>query len=112
MAAGEVGSPSVHGANRLGANSLLDLIVFGRAAALKCKEIINTSEPHPDLPKNAGQDAIARFDKIRYSKGAYKPATVRMAMQKAMQSHAAVFRIDKSLKEGNLSLRVRHFANS
>jgi len=100
MAAGEVGSPSVHGANRLGANSLLDLVVFGRAAALKAKEVINKDEPHPELPKDAGQEAIARFDRIRYSKGSYKPSTVRLAMQKAMQSHAAVFRIDKSLKEG------------
>ena len=100
MAAGEAGSPSVHGANRLGANSLLDLVVFGRAAALKCKELIKPGEKQPELSPNAGQESIARFDKIRYSKGSYTPAQVRLNMQKAMQTHAAVFRIDKTLKEG------------
>lgn len=100
MAAGEVGCPSVHGANRLGANSLLDLVVFGRAAAIKARQEIKDNEPFPELPKNAGEEAIARFDKIRYSNGSYRPAQVRGAMQKAMQNHAAVFRIDSSLKEG------------
>lgn len=100
MAAGEVGCPSVHGANRLGANSLLDLVIFGRAAAIKAREEIKSDEAHPDLPKNAGEEAIARFDKLRYSKGSYRPAQVRASMQKAMQNHAAVFRIDQSLKEG------------
>lgn len=100
MAAGEAGSPSVHGANRLGANSLLDLVVFGRAAALKARELIKPGEPQPELPPNAGQETIQRFDKIRNSKGHYTPAQVRLNMQKAMQTHAAVFRIDKTLKEG------------
>jgi len=104
MAAGEAGSPSVHGANRLGANSLLDLVVFGRAAALKCKELIKPGEKQPELSPNAGQESIARFDKIRYSKGSYTPAQVRLNMQKAMQTHAAVFRIDKTLKEGCVKL--------
>ena len=104
MAAGEVGCPSVHGANRLGANSLLDLVVFGRAAAIKARQEIKSDEPFPDLPKNAGEESIARFDKIRHSNGSMRPAQVRNSMQRAMQNHAAVFRIDKSLKEGNCFL--------
>jgi len=100
MAAGEVGCPSVHGANRLGANSLLDLVVFGRAAALKCKELIKHDEAQPDLPKNAGEEAIARFDRLRYSTGKFRPAQIRGEMQRAMQTHAAVFRIEKSLQQG------------
>jgi len=100
MAAGEASSPSVHGANRLGANSLLDLVVFGRAAAIRCRELIKPGEPQPELPPNAGQEAIERFDRIRWSKGSNSPAQVRSNMQKAMQTHAAVFRIDKLLKEG------------
>lgn len=114
MAAGEVGCPSVHGANRLGANSLLDLVIFGRAAAIKARQEIKDDEPFPELPKNAGEEAIARFDKIRNSNGSYRPAQVRNSMQRAMQNHAAVFRIDKSLKEGNffsccisLSIEIR-----
>ena len=102
MAAGEVGCPSVHGANRLGANSLLDLVVFGRAAAMKAKELIKHDEPHQDLPKNAGEEAIARFDRLRYSTGKFRPAQIRGEMQRAMQTHAAVFRIEKSLQQGNL----------
>lgn len=100
MAAGEVGCPSVHGANRLGANSLLDLVVFGRAAAKKARELIKDGEAQPELPKNAGQETIERFDKLRYSKGSMRPAQIRANMQKAMQTHAAVFRIQDSLEKG------------
>jgi len=100
MAAGEVGCPSVHGANRLGANSLLDLVVFGRAAAHKARELIKDGEAQPELPKNAGQESIARFDKLRHSNGSLRPAVIRNNMQRAMQTHAAVFRIQDSLEKG------------
>jgi len=69
LAAGEAACASVHGANRLGANSLLDIVVFGRAAALTTKELIKPGATQPDLPKNAGQNTLARLDKLRYSKG-------------------------------------------
>lgn len=100
MACGEVGCPSVHGANRLGANSLLDLVVFGRAAALRTQELYKPGEKQPELPKNAGEESIQRFDNIRHNKGSVKTAQVRLAMQKTMQKHAAVFRIQKTLEEG------------
>jgi len=100
MAAGEVGCPSVHGANRLGANSLLDLVIFGRASALRTQELYKPGQSQPDLPKNAGEDSIARFDKIRNNHGKLRTSEVRIAMQKTMQKHAAVFRIQKTLEEG------------
>jgi succinate dehydrogenase (ubiquinone) flavoprotein subunit len=100
LAAGEVGCSSVHGANRLGANSLLDLVIFGRAAALHTKATLTPGAKQPDLPKGAGEDAIERVDKMRYSKGQYKVADVRKNMQKTMQRHAAVFRIQDILEEG------------
>jgi succinate dehydrogenase / fumarate reductase flavoprotein subunit len=100
MAIGEAGCVSVHGANRLGSNSLLDLVVFGRAAAIRASEIITPSEPHKPLPANAGEEAIARLDKIRNSDGSSSTAQIRMNMQRTMQNHAAVFRNDKSLAEG------------
>jgi succinate dehydrogenase (ubiquinone) flavoprotein subunit len=100
MASGEVGCPSVHGANRLGANSLLDLVVFGRAAALQTQKLYKPGQKQPDLPSNAGEESIARFDSIRFNKGNLKTSEVRLAMQKTMQRHAAVFRIEKLLKEG------------
>ena len=102
MAAGEVGCPSVHEANRLGANSLLDLVVFGRAAALRTQELYKPGQKQPDLPPNAGEEAIARFDSIRFNKGKLRTSEVRLAMQKTMQRHAAVFRIEKLLQEGLL----------
>lgn len=71
LAAGENACASVHGANRLGANSLLDIVVFGRAAAKLVKEKLKPNTPHKDLPANAGQEAIARLDKYRYANGSY-----------------------------------------
>lgn len=100
LAAGEAACASVHGANRLGANSLLDLVVFGRAAAIYTTESFKPGSPQPDLPANAGQDIIAKFDKVRHSKGSLSTAEVRRNMQKVMQNHAAVFRVQKTLEEG------------
>jgi len=100
MAAGEAACASVHGANRLGANSLLDLVVFGRAAAQTTAELHKPGEKHSDLSKTAGEESIARLDKIRHSKGKYSTAKIRQIMQKSMQDHAAVFREEKSLQEG------------
>lgn len=100
MAIGEGACVSVHGANRLGSNSLLDLVVFGRAAALRAADIIKPGMPHKMLPNNAGEEAVARLDKVRFSKGKLSAAEIRDEMQHVMQSHAAVFRAEDSLKEG------------
>jgi len=100
MAIGEAACVSVHGANRLGSNSLLDLVVFGRAAAIRAAELIETGSPPKDLAKTAGDEAIARLDKVRYAKGALPTAKIRDDMQHVMQNHAAVFRDEKTLKEG------------
>ncbi|WP_020561893.1 succinate dehydrogenase flavoprotein subunit [Methylosarcina fibrata] len=100
MAVGEAACVSVHGANRLGSNSLLDLIVFGRAAALRCAELINPGSAHKPLPKNACDAALARFDKIRHAKGSRSTADIRLDMQKTMQTKAAVFRTQSTLDQG------------
>lgn len=100
LAAGEVACASVHGANRLGANSLLDIVVFGRAAALTTKELIKPGQKHKPLRREDGEIAISRLDKIRYSKGSLSTAKIRKSMQNSMQLHAAVFREQKSLEEG------------
>lgn len=99
MAIGEAACVSVHGANRLGSNSLLDLVVFGRAAAIKAAENIKPGAVHKALPKSADDMALSRFDRLRNSKGT-TTADVRRKMQRAMQDHAAVFRTDESLAEG------------
>ncbi|KAJ3043062.1 succinate dehydrogenase flavoprotein subunit [Rhizophlyctis rosea] len=99
-AAGEAGCVSVHGANRLGANSLLDIVVFGRAAALHIKDTLKPGTPHRDLPKDAGAATIANLDKLRYADGRNPTANVRLEMQKVMQSDAAVFRTEESLRDG------------
>jgi len=100
MAIGETACVSVHGANRLGSNSLLDIIVFGRSAAIHCAEIIKPGQAHKPLPSDACDKALARFDKIRYAKGSLKTAEIRLAMQKTMQTRAAVFRTGETLAEG------------
>ncbi|KAF3978171.1 MAG: succinate dehydrogenase flavoprotein subunit [Methylococcales symbiont of Iophon sp. n. MRB-2018] len=100
MAIGEAACVSVHGANRLGSNSLLDLVVFGRAAAHRCAEIIKPGMPHSPLKENVCDVALARFDKIRHAKGSEKTADIRLQMQKTMQSHASVFRTGEVLDEG------------
>ena len=99
MAIGEGASVSVHGANRLGANSLLDIIVFGRAAAVRAAQLIRRGEPHKPL-NGAGDSAIARLDKLRHANGATPTAALRLHMQKVMQDHAAVFRTGHTLDEG------------
>ncbi len=100
MAVGEAACVSVHGANRLGTNSLLDLVVFGRAAANRAAEIVKPGAAQQPLPTNAGDNALARFDKTRNAKGGTKVADLREQMQRTMQGHAAVFRNSKSLAEG------------
>jgi succinate dehydrogenase / fumarate reductase flavoprotein subunit len=100
MAIGEAACVSVHGANRLGTNSLLDLIVFGRAAAIKAAEDIKPNTAHKRVPPDAIDFAIGRFDGLRHASGSIKTATIRLEMQRVMQNHAAVFRTDKTLVEG------------
>ena len=100
MAVGEAACVSVHGANRLGSNSLLDLVVFGRAAARRCADTVKPGTPHRALPANAGDECIARLDRLRHAKGARSTASLRLEMQKIMQSDAAVFRTGTSLAEG------------
>jgi succinate dehydrogenase / fumarate reductase, flavoprotein subunit len=100
MAVGEAACVSVHGANRLGTNSLLDLVVFGRSAAHRASETLKVNASQPPLPPKAGENALDRFDRARHAKGGTKVAELRLAMQRAMQGHAAVFRSSKSLTEG------------
>ena len=100
MAIGEAGCISVHGANRLGSNSLLDLVVFGRAAAHRAKEIVKPGLKTGGLPQHATDYVLERFDKIRHASGSTPTAEIRRNMQKVMQTHAAVFREEKSLTEG------------
>ena len=100
LAAGEAACASVHGANRLGANSLLDIIVFGRAASLTTKAMFKPGQVSKPLKDSDGQQSIEKIDNILSRKGNYSSAFVRKEMQKTMQQHASVFRIDKLLKEG------------
>jgi len=100
MAIGEAGCVSVHGANRLGSNSLLDLVVFGRAAAQRAAEIIKPGTPHKKLKPGVLDPIIARLDKIRNAKGSISVADLRLKMQRTMQDHAAVFRTKEVLEEG------------
>lgn len=99
-ACGEAGCASVHGANRLGANSLLDLVVFGRACALTIAENNKPGEKLSPLKPNAGEESVANLDKIRFAKGNMRTSEIRLNMQKTMQAHAAVFRTGDVLKEG------------
>ncbi|MEO1551801.1 MAG: FAD-binding protein, partial [Pseudomonadota bacterium] len=100
MAVGEAGCASVHGANRLGSNSLIDLVVFGRAAAIKAGEIVDPGAKNRDLNTASIDQAMDRFDKLRHANGSTATAELRLTLQKAMQDDAAVFRTDKTLKEG------------
>ena len=100
MALGEAGCVSVHGANRLGSNSLIDLVVFGRAAALKCAELIQPNDKHPDLPSNSAELPLARLDRMRHANGSTPTAELRAQMQGVMQSNCAVFRTGEVLEEG------------
>ncbi|PFG62456.1 succinate dehydrogenase subunit A [Thioclava sp. ES.031] len=100
MAVGEAGSASVHGANRLGSNSLIDLVVFGRAAAIRAGEVVDPNSSNPDIPKAKIDAIFERFDKVRYADGGTPTAQLRDEMQRTMQADAAVFRTDKTLAEG------------
>ncbi len=100
MAIGEAACVSVHGANRLGSNSLLDLVVFGRSAAIRCAELIKPGTAQKPLASNACDKALARFDKIRKANGTFSTAEIRLNMQKVMQTKAAVFRSGATLAEG------------
>ncbi len=100
MAVGEAASASVHGANRLGSNSLTDLVVFGRAAAIKCAQTIALDTAHKDFKPDAGQAAIARLDKFRYADGGTTTAQFRRQMQRDMQDYCAVYRTGETLNEG------------
>jgi len=100
MAVGEAACVSVHGANRLGSNSLIDLVVFGRAAALRCAELVKPGQKHKPLSPDAGDESLARFDRLRNAKGGSPTAQVRLNMQRTMQSNCAVFRTGEVLEEG------------
>ncbi|MDE2264919.1 MAG: succinate dehydrogenase flavoprotein subunit [Alphaproteobacteria bacterium] len=100
MAVGEGACVSVHGANRLGSNSLIDLVVFGKAAGEQAAKSLSNGLKHPELPKSAGEEALARLDRFRYAKGKTPTAVMRLAMQKAMQEDAAVFRTGETLSKG------------
>jgi len=101
LACGEAACASVHGANRLGSNSLTDLVVFGRATALKCAETVERGSRHPDLPSNAGEAALARLDRFRFAAGSTPTAELRKRMQRTMQDYCAVFRTGETLREGD-----------
>ncbi len=105
MAVGECACVSVHGANRLGTNSLLDLVVFGRAAALRAAETMRPGASLPPLPPKAGEDAVDLFDRTRHAKGGTRVAELRLSLQRTMQKNAAVFRNSKSLAEGVSRMR-------
>jgi succinate dehydrogenase / fumarate reductase, flavoprotein subunit len=113
MAVGEAACVSVHGANRLGSNSLLDLVVFGRAAAQRCAEILKPGAPHKSLGKDGEDRALAHFDRLRHADGSLPTAKVRLDLQKTMQNHAAVFRTQKSMDEGLVRLKgvIQSFAD-
>lgn len=100
MAVGEAACVSVHGANRLGSNSLIDLVVFGKAAGMQCAKTLEPNQKHAALRKDAGQDALERLDRLRYASGNTPTAQLRMQMQRAMQEDAAVFRTGETLESG------------
>ena len=101
MAVGEAACVSVHGANRLGSNSLLDLVVFGRAAGLRCAEVVEAGASHAPLPGDAADKALGRLDRLRNAAGSLKTSEIRLTMQRTMQSNAAVFRTAEVLSEGS-----------
>src|SRR5271169_3530321 len=108
MAVGEAACVSVHGANRLGSNSLIDLVVFGRAAALRCAELVTPGDKHPELPKDSADYALSRLDKFRNAAGGTRTAQLRLKMQKVMQTNCAVFRTGEVLDEGHTLIHDVH----
>jgi succinate dehydrogenase / fumarate reductase flavoprotein subunit len=107
-AIGEAACVSVHGANRLGSNSLLDLVVFGRAVANRCAEIVKPGTNHKSLPASACDASLANFDKLRHANGGTPTARIRDAMQHTMQDDAAVFRTGETLQQGVKKIREVH----
>ena len=105
MAIGEAACVSVHGANRLGSNSLIDLVVFGRAAAKRASELIKAGTPHEEISQSETDKCLDRFDKLRNANGNIKTSELRLSMQKTMQAKCAVFRTEKTLKEGVNEIR-------
>ena len=105
MAIGEAACVSVHGANRLGSNSLIDLVVFGRAAAKRASELIKSGTPHEEISQSETDKCLDRFDKLRNASGNIKTSELRLSMQKTMQAKCAVFRTEKTLKEGVNEIR-------
>jgi len=101
MAIGEAACVSVHGANRLGSNSLIDLVVFGRAAGLRAAEVVSPGAEQADLPADSADKALARLDFFRHAKGDVPTAELRLSMQKVMQNHCAVYRTGATLGEGS-----------
>src|SRR6516164_7521473 len=106
MAVGEAACVSVHGATRLGTNSLLDLVVFGRAAAERAAEIVEPGESHGSISPSATEPGIARFDRVRHAAGRLKTGEIRLAMQRAMQDNCSVFRSASVLEDGLRKVRV------
>jgi succinate dehydrogenase / fumarate reductase flavoprotein subunit len=100
MALGEAACVSVHGANRLGSNSLIDLVVFGRAAGLRASELVKPNATQPELPSDSADLALSRLDRLRHADGAISTAQLRDKMQRVMQSHCAVYRTGEVLEEG------------
>ena len=107
-AIGEAACVSVHGANRLGSNSLLDLVVFGRAVANRCAETMRPNQPHPALPASATDKALANLDRLRNASGGTPTAKIRADMQRVMQNNAAVFRTGETLKDGVAKITAVH----
>jgi len=105
MAIGEAGCASVHGANRLGSNSLIDLVVFGRASAIRAGEVVDPNTPNETLNEKSVEASMARFDGLRHASGGISTADLRLEMQKTMQADAAVFRTDKTLAEGCIKMQ-------
>src|SRR3989449_1528687 len=112
MALGEAACVSVHGANRLGSNSLIDLVVFGRSAALRCAEILAPNDKHPDLPKDSADLSLSRLDRFRHASGGTATAQMRLKMQTVMSDNCAVFRTGQVLEEGHKRIREVHGAVS
>ena len=105
MAICEAACVSVHGPNRLGSNSLIDLVVFGKAAAKRAVELVKPGSPHEEVSKSETDKCLDRFDKIRNSNGSTNTSELRLKMQRTMQSKCAVFRTEKTLKEGVKEIR-------
>jgi succinate dehydrogenase / fumarate reductase, flavoprotein subunit len=108
FAIGEAACVSVHGANRLGSNSLLDLVVFGRAVAMRCADVIKPDTKHAPLPPGALDRALGNFDALRHAKGGTPTAEIRNRMQRTMQKDAAVFRTGETLREGCAAISTIH----